>query len=188
MKSISFKTGCGGSIHLTDSVKEHLEAHRGILGLIPVIASRVILPIDGGRLTCQISLERIVGQSSLIDTKKIALSEKTWFAVRKNRMKASRVVPDAGPVDTDLISIVANPVEKDSYELVTAWFGIFAPKEPWDPGLSGDSSGYEEAIHFWCSHGLVYSSETMLEPFESNWENILKIAIHNNYGERYEVK
>jgi len=188
MKSISLKTGCGGSIILTEGVREHLGAHPGILDLIPEIASKVSLPTDGSRLACQISLGRVVGQSSLIDTKKIALSEKTWFAVRKNRMKASRVIPGESPLDTDIVTIVANPVAENRYELVTAWFGIFAPKEPWDPGLSGDSSGYEEAIHFWCSHGLVYSSDTMLEPFESNWENILKIAIHNNYGERYEVK
>ena len=180
MKSVSFKTGCGGSIHLTDSVKEHLEAHQGILGLIPVIASRVILPIDGGRLTSQISLERVVGQSSLINTKKIGLSELAWFAVRKNRMKASRVVPGAAPVDTDLVSIVANSIKNNSYELVTAWFGAMAPKEPWDPDLADDPAAYEESIHFWCSHGLVYSSETMLEPFESTWGNILKMTVQNN--------
>ena len=174
MKSVSFKTGCGGSIHLTDSVKEHLEAHSGILGLIPVIASRVILPpIDGGRLTCQISLERVVGQSSLIDTQKIGLSETAWFAIRKNRMKASRVVPDAAPVDTEIVSIVANPVEKNTYELVTAWFGSFAPKEPWDPDLADDPSAYEESINFWCSHALVHDPAEMDDPFESAWHIIL---------------
>ena len=188
MKSISLKTGCGGSIILTEGVREHLGAHPGILDLIPEIAPRVTLPTDGSTLASQISLGRVVGQSSLIDTKKIALSEKTWFAVRKNRMKASRVIPGESPLDTDIVTIVANPVAENRYELVTAWFGIFAPKEPWDPGLSGDPSAFEESIRFWCSHGLVYSSDTMFELFESNWENILKIAIHNNYGEKYEVK
>ena len=173
MKSISFKTGCGGSIFLTDDVSEHLKAHPGIIDLIPVIASRVILPIDGGRLTCQISLERVVGQSSLIDTQKIGLSETAWFAVRKNRMKASRVVPDASPVDTDLVSIVANPVEKDSYELITAWYGGMAPKEPWDPDHADDPTAYEESINFWCSHALVHDPEVMDEPFESTWEDIV---------------
>ena len=174
MKSVSFKTGCGGSIHLTDRVKEHLEAHSGILGLIPVIASRVILPpIDGGRLTCQISLERVVGQSSLIDTQKIGLSETAWFAIRKSRMKASRVVPDAAQVDTEIVSIVANPVEKNTYELVTAWFGSFAPKEPWDPDLADDPSAYKASINFWCSHALVHDLAVMDEPFRSTWEKVL---------------
>jgi hypothetical protein len=185
---LELQTGCGGTIVIVDETRKHLEAHPGILGLIPEIAPRVTLPTDGSTLASQISLGRVVGQSSLINTKKIGLSEIAWFAVRKNRMKASRVIPDESPLDTDIVTIVADPVAENRYELVTAWFGIFAPKEPWDPGLSGDSSGYEEAIHFWCSHGLVYSSDTMFELFESNWENILKIAIHNNYGERYEVK
>ena len=180
MKSVSFKTGRGGSIHLTDSVKEHLEAHSGILDLIPEIASKVSLPTDGSRLACQTSLGRVVGQTSLINTKKIGLSESAWFAVRKNRMKASRVVPGAAPVDTDLVSIIANPAEDGSYDLASAWFGALAPQEPWDPDLADDPAAYEESIHFWCSHGLVYSSETMLEPFESTWGNILKIAINNN--------
>jgi len=173
VKSVSFKTGCGGSIHLTDSVKEHLEAHAGILGLIPEIVSRVTLPTDGSRLASQTSLGRVVGQSSLISTKKIGLSETAWFAIRKSRMKASLVVPNASPVDTDLVSIVANLVEKNSYELVTAWYGEFAPKEPWDPDLADDLSAYEESINFWCRHALVYDPEVMDEPFESTWEDIV---------------
>ena len=173
MESTLFKTKCGGSIHLTDSVKEHLEAHQVILGLIPVIASRVILPIDGGRLTSQISLERVVGQSSLIETQKIGLSETAWFAIRKYRMKASRVVPDAAPVDTEIVSIVADPVEKNTYELVTAWFGSFAPKEPWDPDLADDPSAYKASINFWCNHALVHDLAVMDEPFRSTWEKVL---------------
>ena len=173
MKSTSYKTGCGGSIFLTDDVSEHLKAHPGIIDLISEIASKVILPTDGSRLASQISLGRVVGQSSLINTKKIGLSEAAWFAVRKNRMKASRVVPDAGPADTDLVSIVANPVEKDSYELVTAWFGAMAPKEPWDPDLSNDPAAYEESINFWCSHALVHDLALMDEPFRSTWEKVL---------------
>jgi len=171
--STLFKTKCGGFIHLTTNVKEHLEAHAGILELIPEIASRVILPIDGSRLTCQISLERVVGQSSLIETRKIGLSEIAWFAIRKNRMKASRVVPDAAQVDTEIVSIVANPVEKNTYELVTAWFGSFAPKEPWDPDLADDTSAYEESINFWCSHALVHDPELMEQHFKSTWEDII---------------
>ena len=173
MKSISLKTGCGGSIILTEGVREHLGAHPGILDLIPEIASKVSLPTDGSRLACQISLGRVVGQSSLINIKKIGLSETAWFAVRKNRMKASRVVPDAGPADTDLVSIVANPVEKKSYELVTAWFGAMAPKEPWDPDLADDPSAYDESINFWCRHALVHDLAVMDEPFQSTWEKVL---------------
>ena len=88
-------------------------------------------------------------------------------------MKASRVVPDAGPVHTDLVSIVANPIEKKSYELVTAWFGEFAPKELWDPNLTDDPSAYKASINFWCRHALVYDPEVMDEPFESTWEDIV---------------
>ena len=175
MDSTLFKTKCGGFMHLTTNVKKHLEAHAGILELIPEIASRVILPIDGGRLTCQISLERVVGQSSLIDTQKIGLSETAWFAIRKNRMKASRIVPDVASVDTEIVSIVANPVEKNTYELVTAWFGSFAPKEPWDPDMADNPSVYEESINFWCRHALVHDPAVMDAPFESMWGKIIKL-------------
>jgi len=168
-----YKTNCGGNIIITVKVKSHLEVHPGILDLISEIASKVILPTDGCRLASQISLGRAVGQSSLINTKKIGLSETAWFAVRKNRMKASRVVPDAGPADTDLVSIVANPIEKKSYELVTAWFGAMAPKEPWNPNLADDPAAYKESINFWCRHALVHDSAVMDEPFESAWHTIL---------------
>ena len=177
VKSTSYKTPCGGSIILTEGVREHLEAHPGILDLIPEIVLKVSLPTDGSRLACQTSLGRDVGQSSLIDTQKIGLSETAWFAIRKNRMKASRVVPDAGPADTEIVSIVANPLEKNSYELVTAWFGEFAPKEPWDPDLTDDPSAYKESINFWCSHALVHDPAVMNDPFESAWGKILKEEI-----------
>ena len=88
-------------------------------------------------------------------------------------MKASRVVPDAAPVDTEIVSIVANPVEKNTYELVTAWFGSFAPKEPWDPDLADNPSAYEESINFWCSHALVHDPELMEQHFKSTWEDII---------------
>ena len=174
MHSTSYKTECVGTIFVNDETWKHLEAHPGILDLIPEIASKVSLPTDGSRLAFQTSLGRAVGQSSLIKTQKIGLSETAWFAVRKNRMKASRVVPDAGPADTDLVSIVANPVEKKSYELVTAWFGAMAPKEPWDPDLADDPSAYDESINFWCRHALVYDPELMRKPFRSNWNKILE--------------
>ena len=175
MKSTSYKTGFSGSIILTEGVREHLKAHPGIIDLIPEIASRVILPTDGSRLASQISLGRVVGHSSLIKVQKIGLSETTWFAVRKNRMKASRVVLDAGLADTDLVSIVANPVEKKYYELVTAWFGAMTPKEPWDPGLADDPAVYEESINFWCRHALVHDPAVMDAPFESMWGKIIKL-------------
>jgi len=173
VRSTSYKTGCGGSIIPTEGVRKHLEAHPGILALIPGITSKVILPTDGSRLARQVSLERVVGQSSLINTRKIGLSESAWFAIRKNRMKASRVVPDANPTNTDLVSIVAKQVEKTSYELVAAWFGDFAPKEPWDPDLVDDLRAYEKSINFWCSHALVHDLAVMDEPFESTWGDII---------------
>ena len=168
-----YKTNCGGNIIIIEKVKSHLEAHPGILGLIPEIVSRVTLPTDGSRLASQISLGRVVGQTSLINTRKIGLSETAWFAVRKNRMKASRVVPNAAPADTDLVSIIANPIGKKSYELVTAWFGAMAPKEPWDPDLADDPSAYKESINFWCKHALIHNAEIMDDTFESAWDIIL---------------
>ena len=173
MKSTSYKTECGGTIVVIDETWKHLEAHPGILDLIPEISSSITLPTDGSRLSCQTSLGRVVGQTSLINTKKIGLSETAWFAIRKYRMKASRVVPDAAPVDTEIVSIVANPVEKNTYELVTAWFGSFAPKEPWDPDLADDPSAYKASINFWCNHALVHDLAVMDEPFRSTWEKVL---------------
>ena len=184
MASISFKTSCGGNINLSESVKEHLRAHPNILDLIPEVALRITLPVDGSRLTKQISFNRVVGQSSLINTKKIELSDIAWFAVRKNRMKASRIILGECLADTDIVTIIANPFAENTYKLVTAWFGILAPKEPWDFDLVGNLSEYKEAIQFWCSHALIYSSDTMHDPFESSWENILKITDHNNCSKK----
>ena len=60
-----FKANCGGNIIIIEKVKSHLEAHPGIIDLIPKISSGVTLPTDGSMLSCQTSLGRAVGQSSL---------------------------------------------------------------------------------------------------------------------------
>jgi hypothetical protein len=180
MNNISFESGCGRWLLVKPNVVNHLAAHPGITEILPDIVSNIILPSDGSKLECQVNLNRVVGQSSLLKTDKIDISDKSCFAKRKNRKYASRVVPDEEMEDTSLVSIIAQPSDSQTYKLVSAWFGPIAQKEPWDPDLADDPSAFEESIRFWCSHALVYSSDTMLEPFESNWINILKPAIQNN--------
>ena len=44
-----YKTNCGGNIIITEKVKSHLEAHPGIIDLIPEIASSITYPqMEGG--------------------------------------------------------------------------------------------------------------------------------------------
>ena len=178
--TLILNTKRGGSMNISNKVVRHLKAHPGIIEIIPEVLSKVNLPGDRSNFKCSHRFEKVVGKSGLILTKPITLSEITWFAQRNDRLMPSRVIPDSSSIETDIVSLIATPAEDNSYELVSAWFGEFAPKEPWDPDLASDPPAYEESIHFWCSHGLVYTSETMLEPFESTWGNILKMTVHNN--------
>ena len=169
----ALKTACGGTIFVSKKVRGHLNAHQGIIDILPEVVKKIVLPSDTERLQLQVDLGRTVGKSSLLETPQTTATTPFWFAKRQGRLGPSRVIPDIGPAETSVISIIANAITSDRYELVSAWYGGMAPKEPWDPDHADDPTAYEESINFWCSHALVHDPEVMDEPFESTWEDIV---------------
>ena len=171
---LELQTDRGGTVVISDDTQRHLEAHPGIIDLLTEAIIKIKLPTMPQQLQLQVDLGRIVGKSSLLETPQITATTPCWFAKRQGRLGPSRVIPDIGPAETSVISIIANAITSDRYELVSAWYGGMAPKEPWDPDLADDPLAYEESINFWCSHALVYDPDVMDESFESTWKKVLQ--------------
>ena len=170
---LELQTERGGTVVISDDTQRHLEAHPGIIDLLTEAIIKIKLPTMPQQLQLQVDLGRIVGKSSLLETPQTTATTPFWFAKRQGRLGPSRVIPDIGPAETSVISIIANAITSDRYELVSAWYGGMAPKEPWDPDLADDPLSFQESLNFWSGHALVHNPEVMDEPFETTWEDII---------------
>ena len=173
-KSNRYITNCGSVIKLSTNTHSHLEVHYKIIDYLPQAISQISFPNkQEDRIRMEIDLKKIIGKSSLINTEPITYNSDTYFSIRKGREGPSRVVLDEKPKETSIISIIAEPKDEKQYNLVSAWYGPIAPKEPWDNSLIKDKKALDESLSFWCCHALVYEVDFMQEPFESTWDKVI---------------
>ena len=173
-KSNRYITNCGSVIKLSNKTLSHLEAHPKIIDYLPeVISHTSFLKKQEDRIRMEIDLNKIVGKSSLINTKPINNNSDTYFSIRKGREGPSRVVFDEKPKETSIISIIVEPIDENNYNLISAWYGSIALREPWDNSLLKDNKALDKSLKFWCCHALVYEVDFMKEPFISTWEKVI---------------
>lgn len=161
-------------VELSNKTLTHLEVHPKIIDYLLEAISQIYLPEkEDERVRVEIDLKKVVGKSSLIKTESITNNSDTYFSKRKGREGPSRVLLNQDPQETSIISIIAEPKDEKQYNLVSAWYGPIAPKEPWDNSLIKDKKALDESLSFWCCHALVYEVDFMQEPFISTWEKVI---------------
>ena len=171
---ITYKSSNHCLVELSNKTLSHLEAHPKIIDYLSEAISKTSIPIkQKDRIRMEIDLKKIVGKSSLINTEPITNNSDTYFSIRKEREGPSRVVLDEDPQETSIISIVAEPTDENNYNLISAWYGHIAPREPWDNSLLKDKKALDESLSFWCCHALVYEVDFMQEPFISTWDKVM---------------
>lgn len=169
----NFKTACGGHIIVPRKVEYHLVAHPEVRELMPEAIGRMFLPRNGGFLSAEVEMERIIGWSRCVSTPQIAISDPVLFAQRIGRNKPSRVIVGEGEETTKVVILAfASREEAGTYVMVTSWVGPLAPKEPWDPNIRNDAER-QECLSFWCTHALAWDPTVMSDHFESSWVNVL---------------
>ena len=182
-ENLKYQTSCGNIITLTSNTLSHLEAHHNIIDFLPEAISQISFPNkEKGRIRMEIDLVTMVGKSSLLNTEQIEIYTDAFFSMRKGREGASRVVLNEKPQETSIISIVAEPLGDKRYNLISAWYGNIAPREPWDSTLLTEPEAFKESLDFWCCHALAHNPEGMDEPFESTWEEIINSHYESNRG------
>ncbi len=169
-----YRTACGGTIVVPTKAEDHLRAHPEVGALLPEAIGLVVLPSDGAFLSTEVEMGRVVGRSGCVQTPPISPSDRSLFAQRVGRERASCVIMGVGE-ETTKVAILASPSRQEAgtYVLVTAWVGTLARKEPWDPMIRSQEE-YQECLRFWCSNALVWDPAVMSEPFESSWDEVLK--------------
>lgn len=169
-----YKTACGGTINISNHAENHLAAHSNVLDHLGRAISRLQLPISPGKFEREIDMGQLIGRAGIVRTNPLDLNVRATFALRKNRKFLSRVtaVGELGE-ETSKIVVIARPGSvATQYELITAWVGALARKEPWDATISNQAE-FNECLSFWSSTALVYEAETMGPVFESSWREVL---------------
>lgn len=170
----TYKTRCGGTIHISPRTKNHLRAHPEVFNHLQSATEKISLPTDAQKYEGEIDLGRVIGRSGVARTPPLEVGDKALFAFRTNRKLPSRVAP-AGKVgeETTKIVVLARPgaIEKQ-YDLITSWIGTLAKKEPWDPSITSPEE-FRECLIFWRSFAFVHDPDVMGRVFESSWSKIL---------------
>lgn len=174
---IKYKTKCNGVINVPPQVEQHLNAHPNVVEHLSAAIGKIRLPTSQKKFECEIEMDRIIGRVGIVKTGPLQIGERALFALRENRKLPSRVasVGEFGQ-ETSRIVVVAKPRHIDGqYDLITAWIGKLAEKEPWDRNISGRRE-FEDCLNFWCCSALVYDPALMGPMFESSWKDILSLG------------
>ena len=169
-----YKTKCGGIINVSGRTEAHLKAHPEVINLLDSAIKMINLPTIAQMYEGVIDMGRIIGRSRLAKTAPYKNGDKFYFALRTNRALPSRVVSaDNIGEETTKIAIIAKPRgEGRNYELITAWIGELAKKEPWDSNFSNIEE-FKESLNFWNTFALIHDPKVMGDMFASSWRKIL---------------
>lgn len=168
-----YRTKCGGMILVSTNTALHLQAHPEVFDLLTEAIGQIKLPNDGSRLAVEVDLGRILGRSGCVATPVITNQTRATFAKRVNRPFPSRVAIGAVGLEISHVVIIAKPSDRPGvYDLITAYVGDLAPKEPWDPTLTTEVER-AASLAFWTSHALVYDQTIMGPPIVSTWDAVL---------------
>ena len=172
-----YKTACGGTINVSQKAKIHLEAHPNVFEHLREAIERIHFPVSRKKIECEIDMGRLIGRSGVVKTVPVLGSERAKFALRANRKQPSRVSDTEKFGDeTSRIVVIARPTPLETqYDLITAWIGTLAKKEPWDASI-GERTEFRECLNYWSSRALVYDPSTMGPVFDSSWTEVLSLG------------
>lgn len=96
------------------------------------------------------------GQEQLTICVPVTGADTFVYAKRAPRPWHTRFVTQRFPAPTNIMSLVLRRhAEENRYELITAFWGPQAPREPADTSLPEGSPELAEATAFWATHALV---------------------------------
>lgn len=169
-----YRTACNGAINISQQAKHHLDAHPNVVEHLHAAIGKIHLPIHRKKFETEIDMGTFIGRAGVVKTAPIQIEDRALFALRTNRKLPSRVA-NAGELGdkTSRIVVVARPsLMENQYDLITAWIGTLAKKEPWDGSIS-ERGDFHESLRFWSSTALVYDPAVMRPVFESSWKEVL---------------
>ena len=155
-KQLIGKTRDGSNIYEYGESHFHEES-----GLDYDILEKAIGVIDSkGRETIkeQVNFDRPLGLNMCVD---VGEDDKIVMVYRKGRLGKTPMVRGRTPKECNSVIVIAkkkNEMSNSDYQLLTAYVGELAEKEPWDPTIE-DESERKRCEEFWNSHALIYNAD-----------------------------
>ena len=104
-----------------------------------------------------------IGASRCVET---AADDEIVYAQREGRQGLTRFVKNKDSSPTSFVTVVAKKIP-EGYELVTAFVGPQAEREPWDTNIA-DESERARSKTFWESHAMVWGTEKIIPDTETS--------------------
>ena len=150
------------------STEDHLLAHQDVFSLIDE-AWKKSGATPGQFFAASIDMGREVGLDACTPN-----DETAQFAFREGRSLPSRTTFGTG-IPTQLVTLIAAPSEDgEGFELITAWIGRLAPREPHDPACLANEALMTESVAFWERHALILPAS--VPTFRSDWSTVVRMA------------
>lgn len=149
MKTFLKQSANGAPIYALEN-NEHMKAHESITdSLIAEAVSKI--EYREPFMMVAVDMGRIVGNDSCVP---VTLSDNIKMMYRKGRTGKTPIVFDREPEETSLLTVGICKDDDGLNTVFTAFFGVLAPKEPWDPRLKEEEKAESES--FWLTHALIY--------------------------------
>ena len=127
----------------------------------PVLKDLVIEILTNRKLSGElvaedVDLGRIVGNSDVVE---VSSSDEIVYAKRQKREDQGFVpfVKNREPQPTSLVSIYLVQKDKDTYELSSAWIGVFD-----SPNFPQMENAEPNSIPYWRRHAFVWGSQKII--------------------------
>lgn len=155
MKSLNEK-----EIIVSEKTMEHMAAHQGVnMDLVAEAVAKI--KYEGPFLITEVDLGRVIGTTNCV---RIRPGDEVEYLYRKNRAGKTPFVKGRDGEDTTKIVIgICDDQDNDGIPtLFTAFYGVLAPREPWDARSEEEKA---ECEAFWSTHALTWD-EDAIDPIQ----------------------
>lgn len=165
MKQIFLCKSKNGVTVTYDPVDSHVATHLQDTPQLKELLTEAIsgMELGGEEIKTHVDMGRVVGTCDVV---KVDESDEIVYAVRKNR-RDDGLVPFTKSRPGDPCHSVAMhlvPQADGSYELSSAWIGIFGDDEPFPGSLNATS----KSVEFWNQRAFVWGSQETLPGTETS--------------------
>lgn len=152
MKKFIAKTKNNINVYICEETIKHMKAHSDV-SIDHIIEAINKINLSGTFFMESIDMKKVIGKDHCIYVPK-----EKWNMVtmeqRPNRKGLTPMIKE-NPTNTSLITIGMCLDDDNKWTLFTAFYGVKAPKEPWDVNIN-NTEEKEISENFWNCHALCY--------------------------------
>lgn len=114
-------------------------------------------------LKVQVNFPQAIGYTTCVETD--TNDENIFYAKRPGRAGYSRLIVGRDPEPCSSVVVILKMADTAGiYVLITAYIGLDAPHEPWDPHIQGDFRQRQRSLAFWRRHAFVADETAYIGP------------------------